>query len=110
MCGGSSGANMYAALEAAKGLKEGQRCVVILPDGVRNYMTKFLSPDWMWNRVLVRCGPVARSGREEYALTQTTEPMGMPMSTRPSSAHRVRVRASNLALSEALSVRFSATG
>jgi cystathionine beta-synthase len=47
LCGGSSGAVMWAAIEAAKELKEGQRCVVILPDSVRNYMTKFLNDDWM---------------------------------------------------------------
>lgn len=29
---------MVAAMKAAKELKEGQRCVVILPDSVRNYM------------------------------------------------------------------------
>ena len=37
---------------AAKDLKEGQRCVVILPDGLRNYMTKFLSDQWMMERDL----------------------------------------------------------
>lgn len=47
LCGGSSGAAVWAALQAAKELKEGQRCVVILPDSVRNYMSKFLSKDWM---------------------------------------------------------------
>lgn len=47
LCGGSSGGAMYAALKAAKQLKEGQRCVVILPDGIRNYMTKFVSDNWM---------------------------------------------------------------
>ncbi|KRX55818.1 Cystathionine beta-synthase [Trichinella sp. T9] len=47
LCGGSSGANVWAALQKAKELKEGQRCVVILPDGVRNYMTKFLCEKWM---------------------------------------------------------------
>ncbi|XP_020904552.1 cystathionine beta-synthase [Exaiptasia diaphana] len=47
LCGGSSGSAMSAALQAAKSLGEGQRCVVILPDSVRNYMTKFLSDDWM---------------------------------------------------------------
>lgn len=47
LCGGSSGAALQGALEAAKTLKKGQRCVVILPDSVRNYMTKFLSDDWM---------------------------------------------------------------
>lgn len=50
LCGGSSGTAVVAALEAAKDLREDQRCVVILPDGVRNYMTKFLDDDWMVER------------------------------------------------------------
>ncbi len=29
---------MVAAMKAAKDLEEGQRCVVIMPDSVRNYM------------------------------------------------------------------------
>lgn len=36
--GGSSGTAMAAAVKMAKKLKEGQRCVVILPDSIRNYM------------------------------------------------------------------------
>ena len=36
LVGGSSGAAMHAALSAAKRLSEGQRCVVILPDSIRN--------------------------------------------------------------------------
>jgi len=47
LCGGSSGSAVIGALEAAKTLKKGQRCAVILADGVRNYMTKFLSNTWM---------------------------------------------------------------
>jgi len=47
LCGGSSGGVLHAALKFAKDLKEGQRCVVILPDGIRNYMTKFVSDNWM---------------------------------------------------------------
>jgi len=50
LCGGSSGSAMWAAVQAAKELKEGQRCLVILPDSVRNYMTKFLNDDWMVDR------------------------------------------------------------
>lgn len=50
LCGGSSGSALVAALRAAKDLKEGQRCVVVLPDGVRNYMTKFLADKWMIER------------------------------------------------------------
>lgn len=47
LCGGSCGAAMSCAVDAAKFLKKGQRCIVILPDSVRNYMTKGLSDDWM---------------------------------------------------------------
>lgn len=45
--GGSSGTAVWAAMQAAKKLGKGQRCVVILPDSVRNYMTKFLADEWM---------------------------------------------------------------
>ncbi len=47
LCGGSSGSALYAALREAEGLKAHQNCVVILPDGVRNYMTKFVDDRWM---------------------------------------------------------------
>ncbi|XP_034114775.2 cystathionine beta-synthase-like protein isoform X2 [Drosophila albomicans] len=47
LCGGSSGGAMFAALKCARSLKAGQRCVVILADGVRNYMSRFVSDNWM---------------------------------------------------------------
>lgn len=47
LCGGSSGSAMIAAIKAAKILKENQKCVIILPDGIRNYMTKFVQDSWM---------------------------------------------------------------
>lgn len=47
LCGGSSGSAMSAALEKAKNLKAGQKCLILLPDGVRNYLSKFLSDEWM---------------------------------------------------------------
>jgi len=47
LVGGSSGASMYAALREGKRLKKGQNCVVLLADGVRNYMTKFVDDKWM---------------------------------------------------------------
>lgn len=47
LCGGSSGSAVYAALQEAAHLKEGQNCVVILPDGVRNYLTKFVDEKWI---------------------------------------------------------------
>jgi cystathionine beta-synthase len=47
LCGGSSGSAMYAALKEARRLKKGQNCVVLLADGVRNYLTKFVDDKWM---------------------------------------------------------------
>ncbi|XP_069491763.1 cystathionine beta-synthase-like isoform X1 [Ambystoma mexicanum] len=47
LCGGSSGTAVAAAVRAAKCLRRGQRCVVLLPDSVRNYMSRFLSDAWM---------------------------------------------------------------
>lgn len=47
LCGGSSGSALWAALREAKRLKASQNCVVIIPDGIRNYMSKFLNPTWM---------------------------------------------------------------
>ena len=47
MVGGSSGAAMAAALQAAQALGAGQRCVVLLPDSTRNYMSKFVDDEWM---------------------------------------------------------------
>lgn len=48
--GGSSGTALAAALKAIKDLNigEGKRVVIILPDSVRNYMTKFINNDWMY--------------------------------------------------------------
>lgn len=47
LCGGSSGSAMWAALQAAQHLKKGQRCLVLLPDSIRNYLTKFVDNQWM---------------------------------------------------------------
>ena len=50
LVGGSSGAAVWAALQVAGELEEGQNCLVVLPDSVRNYMTKFIDDDWMRER------------------------------------------------------------
>ncbi|RHY95398.1 hypothetical protein DYB35_009573 [Aphanomyces astaci] len=54
LCGGSCGSAMAAAVIAAKDLLPGQKCVVMLPDSTRNYMTKFLSDDWMYDHGYVQ--------------------------------------------------------
>ncbi|XP_046554220.1 cystathionine beta-synthase-like [Haliotis rubra] len=52
LVGGSSGTALHYGIQAMKdfGLKEGQRCVVIFVDSIRNYMTRFLNDDWMAER------------------------------------------------------------
>ncbi|MBW2527430.1 MAG: cystathionine beta-synthase [Deltaproteobacteria bacterium] len=47
LVGGSSGTAVWAALEIGKEMKPGQRLVTLLPDSVRNYMTKFIDDGWM---------------------------------------------------------------
>lgn len=47
LVGGSSGSAIAGVLEAAKDLRPDQRCVVILPDSIRNYMGKFADNNWM---------------------------------------------------------------
>lgn len=47
LVGGSSGSAMWAALQAAKSLNKGQKCLVILPDSIRNYISKFANDEWM---------------------------------------------------------------
>ena len=47
MCGGSCGSAMVAALRSASKLEKNQKCLVVLPDGIRNYMTKFPNDQWM---------------------------------------------------------------
>ncbi|XP_030753395.1 cystathionine beta-synthase-like [Sitophilus oryzae] len=53
LCGSSSGAAVVAGLKAAKALKEGQNVVILLPDSIRNYITKFISDQWMEAREFV---------------------------------------------------------
>jgi cystathionine beta-synthase len=60
LCGGSSGSALFAALKEAKKLKKGQNCVVLLADGVRNYMTKFVDDKWMADNSF--SGPSALEG------------------------------------------------
>ena len=47
LVGGSAGSAVWAAIDLAKTLPEDKRVCVIICDGVRNYMSKFISDDWM---------------------------------------------------------------
>ena len=47
LVGGSSGGAVWAGLQAARSLSKGQKCLIILPDSIRNYLSKFVDDDWM---------------------------------------------------------------
>jgi cysteine synthase A len=47
LVGGSSGAAVWGLLEAIKRTPGVGKALTILPDSIRNYLTKFVSDDWM---------------------------------------------------------------
>ena len=47
LIGGSSGATTWGAMQVIPELEPGSQCLVILPDSIRNYLTKFANNDWM---------------------------------------------------------------
>ncbi len=47
LVGGSSGSAVWAAMQVCREMKAGQRVVVVLPDSIRNYLSKFVSDSWM---------------------------------------------------------------
>jgi cystathionine beta-synthase len=54
LVGGSSGSAVWAALQVARELGAGRRVVVILPDSIRNYLTKFVDDRWMRQQGFVK--------------------------------------------------------
>lgn len=54
-CGGSSGAVLQVAIDYAKREKLGadKRIMVFFADNLRNYITKFLSKEWMVDKGLM---------------------------------------------------------
>lgn len=47
LVGGSSGSAVWAAVQVAKTMPPGSRVVTLLPDSIRNYLTKFVDDAWM---------------------------------------------------------------
>jgi cystathionine beta-synthase len=58
MVGGSCGAAVFGALEAAKGLDEDKIVVVLLPDTGERYLSKFHSDEWMREHRMMEAAPV----------------------------------------------------
>lgn len=83
LCGGSSGSAMSAALKAAQNLEEGQRCVIILPDSVRNYMTKFLSDKWMSQKQFLKVEDVEGSKPWWWNVKVSSLSLSAPLTVLP---------------------------
>jgi len=47
LVGGSSGSAVWGLLEALKNTSGVRKALTILPDSIRNYLTKFVNDDWM---------------------------------------------------------------
>ncbi len=47
LVGGSSGSAVWAAMQVARDMPAGSRVLTILPDSIRNYLTKFVDDRWM---------------------------------------------------------------
>jgi cystathionine beta-synthase len=82
MVGGSSGAVLWAAIQIAKKMDENQRCVVVLADGIRNYLTHFVCNNWMTQRGYDYTEPVNQQVWRRVPLRQrstyiTTPTLGM---------------------------------
>ena len=61
LVGGSSGTAAWAMLEAVKLYPGVQKALVILPDSIRNYLTKFVSDHWMEEKGFLPPGDSATS-------------------------------------------------
>jgi len=84
LVGGSAGAAVWAARKVCAELEQGQRVVVILPDSVRNYLTKFVDDSWMRRNGFLQSdwevgtiGDVVRSmPRREVITAEATDDLG----------------------------------
>ena len=47
LVGGSSGGAVWAALQVATKLNKDETCLILLPDSIRNYLSKFINDEWM---------------------------------------------------------------
>ncbi|XP_077989686.1 cystathionine beta-synthase-like [Glandiceps talaboti] len=86
LCGGSSGSAMAIAVQAAKDLDAGQRCVVLLPDSIRNYMSKYLSDEWMIEREFIEKESDAAAPEKQWWWNKKISALslGSPLTVLPS--------------------------
>jgi len=83
LVGGSSGAAVWAAMQVCRELGPGKRVVCILPDQIRNYLTKFVDDRWMRQQGFVKAdwemgtiADVMRSlGRRQVIALDLNDPL-----------------------------------
>ncbi|KAF2141434.1 uncharacterized protein K452DRAFT_272312 [Aplosporella prunicola CBS 121167] len=75
LCGGSSGSAMAAAVRAVKelGLGKDDVVVVVLPDSIRSYLSKFVDDDWLAANDLLpptppetQLSPISNNSKDAY--------------------------------------------
>ncbi|XP_012525084.1 cystathionine beta-synthase [Monomorium pharaonis] len=79
LCGGSSGAAVVAALKVAKDLPANKRVVVLLPDSIRNYLTKFVSDQWMEARDFLPSEPLVEANKRWWNVPVSELPLKKPI-------------------------------
>lgn len=72
LVGGSSGSALAAALQVAKNLTEKDTLVVVFPDSVRSYLTKFIDDDWMKNNGFVDDATLAEQAKRKQQYKGAT--------------------------------------
>ncbi|XP_001634500.2 cystathionine beta-synthase-like protein isoform X1 [Nematostella vectensis] len=84
LVGGSSGSVMAAAVRAAQDLDENQRCVVVFADSIRNYMSKFVSDEWLEERNLQH-DDINDNDPQHWWLSEKVSSLSLPFSAPVSS-------------------------
>ncbi|XP_033227889.1 cystathionine beta-synthase isoform X2 [Belonocnema kinseyi] len=79
LVGGSSGGILSSALKVAKDLPADKRVVILLPDGIRNYLTKFVSDYWMESRGFINPPEPIECNKWWWNLPVSSLPINKPV-------------------------------
>ena len=92
LVGGSSGSALAALVHGIKdaGLKRGDIAVVILPDSIRSYLSKFVDDDWLAAQDLLPPTPplTAPSTPPSHPTELDTQSPSSPTAAKPKPKHR----------------------
>lgn len=77
LVGGSSGSAMAAMVEGVKelGLGKGDIVVVVMPDSIRSYLSKFADDEWLYaNNLMPPSPPASTASSPKLEATKTKDP------------------------------------